>query len=324
MPLKPGSSRSVISANIAELIAAGYPRRQAIAIALNNARRSRRAHSKQVHNEVHEAESIPPCVASGTLWLKVKDVLMVRARLAHRSWKPADSGELIRLYDVNGGLYYNQRGGKFTVRWVDLAARKTEAGFKICSWKNGNTESIGCAPLAVALRLDDELHADFIKRAAEETAQIQRLAALYAGAVQRAALVPPAARVDLDADGRPDATSEDASELARLRETRPLKSGLAEIGKQIAHLPPPPSDWRDARMKLVVDLCHAIVKKIGFWTAERDWAIRYTPRTPFKQIQVRCASCIFWRGEGHCALVTAPPGKEISPNGHCRLYQGTR
>ena len=39
MPLKIGSSREVISYNIRELINSGYDRKQAIAIALNNAKK---------------------------------------------------------------------------------------------------------------------------------------------------------------------------------------------------------------------------------------------------------------------------------------------
>lgn len=41
MPLKPGSDEATISSNIAELIKAGYPRRQAIAIAESKARESK-------------------------------------------------------------------------------------------------------------------------------------------------------------------------------------------------------------------------------------------------------------------------------------------
>jgi hypothetical protein len=37
VPLKSGKSDKVVSANIAELIKAGYPKKQAIAIALENA-----------------------------------------------------------------------------------------------------------------------------------------------------------------------------------------------------------------------------------------------------------------------------------------------
>jgi hypothetical protein len=42
MPLKRGSDRATVSANIREMRASGYPQRQAVAAALNNARRSRR------------------------------------------------------------------------------------------------------------------------------------------------------------------------------------------------------------------------------------------------------------------------------------------
>ncbi len=41
MPLKRGTSREVISANISELVRAGYPRKQAVAIALKQARKGR-------------------------------------------------------------------------------------------------------------------------------------------------------------------------------------------------------------------------------------------------------------------------------------------
>ena len=37
MPLTPGSSRSVISHNISEMVAAGHPQKQAVAAALHNA-----------------------------------------------------------------------------------------------------------------------------------------------------------------------------------------------------------------------------------------------------------------------------------------------
>lgn len=41
MPLKKGSSRKTISNNIRTEIKAGYPQKQAVAIALNTARRSK-------------------------------------------------------------------------------------------------------------------------------------------------------------------------------------------------------------------------------------------------------------------------------------------
>ena len=42
MPLKKGSSKEVIRANIAELIKSGRPKDQAIAIALHNARKKKK------------------------------------------------------------------------------------------------------------------------------------------------------------------------------------------------------------------------------------------------------------------------------------------
>tara|TARA_R100000781_G_C4075382_1_gene125902 strand:+ start:974 stop:1111 length:138 start_codon:yes stop_codon:yes gene_type:complete len=42
VPLKKGKSKQVIASNIKELKGAGYKKKQAIAIALDNARRSRR------------------------------------------------------------------------------------------------------------------------------------------------------------------------------------------------------------------------------------------------------------------------------------------
>jgi len=41
MPLKRGSSRTVISDNVRELMAAGHPQKQAVAIALKQARKSK-------------------------------------------------------------------------------------------------------------------------------------------------------------------------------------------------------------------------------------------------------------------------------------------
>jgi len=42
MPLKKGSSKKVISANIRELRHSGKPQKQAVAIAFSNARKSRK------------------------------------------------------------------------------------------------------------------------------------------------------------------------------------------------------------------------------------------------------------------------------------------
>lgn len=41
MPLKKGSSKAAIAANIRELVRAGYPQKQAIAIAMKKAGKSR-------------------------------------------------------------------------------------------------------------------------------------------------------------------------------------------------------------------------------------------------------------------------------------------
>jgi hypothetical protein len=42
MPLKKGKSRKTISSNIREMVHSGYPRNQAVAAALNTARRSKK------------------------------------------------------------------------------------------------------------------------------------------------------------------------------------------------------------------------------------------------------------------------------------------
>lgn len=42
MPLKPGSDKATIEANIRELIRSGYPKDQAVAIAYSNARKSKK------------------------------------------------------------------------------------------------------------------------------------------------------------------------------------------------------------------------------------------------------------------------------------------
>ena len=47
MPLRKGKSRKVISQNIKEMIDAGYPRKQAVAAALNNAGLSRKKKRKK-------------------------------------------------------------------------------------------------------------------------------------------------------------------------------------------------------------------------------------------------------------------------------------
>jgi len=46
MPLKPGDSKAVVSANIRELVKAGHPQRQAVAIALSNARKGKKKQPK--------------------------------------------------------------------------------------------------------------------------------------------------------------------------------------------------------------------------------------------------------------------------------------
>jgi hypothetical protein len=46
MPLKPGKSDKVVSGNISELVHSGRPQRQAIAIAMSNAGRSKRKPKK--------------------------------------------------------------------------------------------------------------------------------------------------------------------------------------------------------------------------------------------------------------------------------------
>lgn len=47
MPLKPGKSQAVISSNISELRHSGYPQKQAVAIALHNADKSKSSKSSK-------------------------------------------------------------------------------------------------------------------------------------------------------------------------------------------------------------------------------------------------------------------------------------
>lgn len=49
MPLKPGKSQAVVSQNISEMIHSGHPRRQAIAAALNTARKAMAAGGGEPH-----------------------------------------------------------------------------------------------------------------------------------------------------------------------------------------------------------------------------------------------------------------------------------
>lgn len=49
MPLKSGSSRKTVSANIKTEVAAGKPQRQAVAIALSKARESKGTHATHKH-----------------------------------------------------------------------------------------------------------------------------------------------------------------------------------------------------------------------------------------------------------------------------------
>ena len=54
MPLHSGSSKKVISENIKEMKAAGYPQKQAVAAALHNADKSS-GHAKAVQHEMRKS-----------------------------------------------------------------------------------------------------------------------------------------------------------------------------------------------------------------------------------------------------------------------------
>lgn len=47
MPLKSGKSKKIISRNISEMIRAGHPKEQAIAAALNKARKKRKSKARR-------------------------------------------------------------------------------------------------------------------------------------------------------------------------------------------------------------------------------------------------------------------------------------
>lgn len=320
MPLKPGSTRTAIEANIAELIGAGYPKKQAIAIALRTARADRKTGDP----------SVPSIVAYKPRWLRLRDAQRARVRLAKRQWLPCDSGDLIRQYEISEGGYYKTDmpdSDLYFVSWVDLGVPTVDGRFVPCSTRNGNAEAIGCVPLALAKRVTGGLHREFIRRVQRAIEQIKAQALVYAAAVERAGIITTAT-IDTDADGKPDASPQDAERLDRLAEARPLKSAIvAETEKsadeeQLAQLPPAPPDLQTMRQNLTVEIAYDIIKTRGFWDAA-EAHIGYTEESPFQSIAVKCASCVFWRGEGRCALVTAEAGKDIAPKGYCRLYIGT-
>lgn len=70
MPLKEGASRETISSNISEMVRSGHPQKQAIAAALEQARRSR-AEGGEVSSEIHVGPIHSP-VAGRTDHLPIK------------------------------------------------------------------------------------------------------------------------------------------------------------------------------------------------------------------------------------------------------------
>lgn len=52
MPLKRGKSKAVVSDNIVELRSAGYPQKQAVAIALSETRKSKKGVNKRGNEKV--------------------------------------------------------------------------------------------------------------------------------------------------------------------------------------------------------------------------------------------------------------------------------
>jgi hypothetical protein len=59
MPLLRGKSRSTVSANVAELIHAGYPQAQAVAIALRQAGKSKRSSTMAAKKKKKAAKKAP-------------------------------------------------------------------------------------------------------------------------------------------------------------------------------------------------------------------------------------------------------------------------
>lgn len=47
MPLKPGKSKEVVSQNISEMVKAGHPQKQAVAAALDKARKKRKSKARR-------------------------------------------------------------------------------------------------------------------------------------------------------------------------------------------------------------------------------------------------------------------------------------